>query len=610
MCGICGFTKENILASDKGLIKRMNDLLWHRGPDEEGYFYDKNIALGHRRLSIIDLKKGKQPMETERYVIVFNGEIYNFQDLRRGLKKRGYSFKTDSDTEVLLKMYEAYQEKCIDYLEGMFAFAVWDKKKKELFIARDRLGVKPLYYTILNKEIIFASEIKSILICPGFKKRLNIKVLNSYFQYRYIVGNETFFEGIYGLLAGHFLKFKQEEKSLIIKEYWHLPLIAEKKDRGEDYYIQKTRELILKSVEKRMISDVPLGAYLSGGLDSSIIVSAMANLKKREPIQTFTIGFKEEGFNEFKYATLVAEKLKTKHHEILLEAKDYFREMENLIRYKDAPLAVPNEVPLYLMSKELKKYITVVLSGEGADELFAGYGRIFRSYLEFKNNGRYLDFFLEKYNYVSDNDLAKFFSSDILDEINKEKYSYSVFRDYFNKIEKLETEDKALYIFQNIHLQGLLQRVDMTTMAASVEGRVPFVDDHNLIEFTNEIPFNYKIKWKSQQAEKKAIKEKLKAEEISENLDIPKYLLKKAFEDFLPKAILERKKIGFPVPLDNWFKGRFQNYAKNILLDRKTTERGIFNKEYLGSGEFLRDLSGINIWMMINLELFLRKYFD
>jgi len=394
---------------------------------------------------------------------------------------------------------------------------------------------------------------------------------------------------------------------------------------------------VTESIKKRLISDVPLGVYLSGGLDSSIITAVMAKLKRGEKVKSFSIGFKEQGFNEFEYARQVAKMWNTDHHEILLDAEGYFKEMEKLISYKDAPLSVPNEVPLYLLSKELKKHITVVLSGEGADELFGGYGRIFVSYIDFlksrpatsrgrgsptgvaslwtsiksgQNNKNYPDFFLQKYNYVKDQDIDKILSKRVKNRIFQKKYTRLIFKRYFDRIKNLDVKDKPLYIFQNLHLQGLLQRLDSTTMASSVEGRVPFVDDHNLIEFINEVPFEYKVKWKQGESLQKALDNNFEAEQISEKLDITKYLLKKAFKDYLPKEIIERNKIGFPVPLDNWFKGDFKAYAKRILLDKRTIKRGIFNKEYLISGKIFEELSGINIWMMINLELFLRKYFS
>jgi asparagine synthase (glutamine-hydrolysing) len=601
MCGITGFVSD--ISDKEDVVRSITDLLHHRGPDDSGYFVDGDIALGHRRLSIIDLSGGKQPMEDEKYVIVFNGEIYNYATLKKALVSKGYSFKTSSDTEVLLKMFAEYGEKSLELLNGMFVFAIWDKVEKKLFIARDRLGIKPLYYANVNGSFVFASEVKSILAFPGFEKELNKKVISSYFQYRYILGEETLFKGIKSLLPGYHLFL--ENDSPRIEKYWELPVATSKNHMSEEECIEKCRSLVTDSVKRRMVSDVPIGAYLSGGLDSSIVAALMAQFDDEKKLNTFTIGFKEKEFNEFEYARLVADRYGIDHHEILLNPDDYFETMDYLIGVKDAPLAVPNEVPLYLMSKYLKDYITVVLSGEGADELFCGYGRIFISYLDFERSGKndYLKFFLDRYNYVSDSDLGKFLN------VEKSDYTQNIFQDYFDKVADLDIKDKIPYVFQNLHLQGLLQRVDNATMAASVEGRVPFVD-HELIEFVSSIPFDQKLKWKDAEAEEFATDNNLSPAEISETYDIPKYLLRKAFEKDLPQEVVKRKKVGFPVPLSKWFGGDFGNYAKKILLDEKTLNRGIFNVDYLKSGNFIDELSGINIWMMINFELFLRKYFD
>lgn len=607
MCGIVGFaTNKNI--DRKKVITNMTNLIKHRGPDGYGYFIDKKITLGHRRLSIIDINGGKQPFSYNGYTIIFNGEIYNYQKLKKNLERKNYTFQTNSDTEVLLKLYIEYKEKCLNKLNGMFSFAIYDKNKKNLFIARDRLGIKPLYYYIDNNTFIFSSEIKSILKFPYFQKKLNKKIINSYFQYRYIIGNETYFANIYSLLPGNYLNYHTIEKKMNIKKYWQIEAISNKQNLGETYYLLKVKKLLDESIASRMISDVPIGAYLSGGLDSSIVSAVMANNKK-DGLHTFTIGFKEENFNEFKYSKLVSDMYGTNHHKIILSTEKYLENMEKLIEYKDAPLSVPNEVPLYLMSKELKKYITVVLSGEGADELFGGYGKIFISYLHYKkSNGSFMNYFLNKYNYVSDENINKFLSSDIKKQIIKYNYTQKIFKKYFTLIQKLDIEDKIPYIFQNIHLQGLLQRVDMTTMASSVEARVPFVD-HKLIEFVNKMPFSYKIRWNDLKDKKKAIKDNLSLEKISENMDTTKYILRKVYENYLPKEIIKRKKMGFPVPLDNWFKGDFKQYAIKILNDKKTLNRNIFNDKYLKSKKYINELSGINIWMMCNLELFLRKYF-
>jgi asparagine synthase (glutamine-hydrolysing) len=609
MCGITGFVSDT--SSKEKIISKMNQLIHHRGPDEEGYFIDESVAMANKRLSIIDLSSGKQPIEFNEFLIVFNGEIYNYNELRDKLITKGYKFKTNSDTEVLLKMYAEYGRNCLQFLNGMFAFAIWDKINKTVFIARDRLGKKPLFYCFNGSDLVFGSEIKCLLAYPGVKRVLNTSVINSYFQYRYIIGDQTLFKNIFSLPAGCFLRFNVQKKNVEIIKYWELPIIKNKKDLGEKYYLKKTKDMLAESVRKRMISDVPVGAYLSGGLDSSIVVSLMSELNKGRNNSTFTIGFEEEGYNEFKYARMVAEKFKTDHHEIVLDVKNYLDTMDKLIGYKDSPLGVPNEVPLYLMSKELKKYITVVLSGEGSDELFGGYGRIFISYLDFNklSSKNFLNFFINKYNYTSDEDLKKILSKKIFKEIDKKKYTFNIFKKYFDKLDGIKIEDKIPYIFQTVHLQGLLQRLDTTTMAASVEGRSPFVD-HELIEFVNSIPFKYKIRWKNDNYKKKAIKKSLKSEEISESYDITKYLLRKVFKNDLPKEIINRKKIGFPVPLKTWLSDEFKNYAKAILRSKITLNRGIFNNEFVKSDSLFKELSSMTIWMMVNFELFLRKYFD
>lgn len=605
MCGIVGFISD-INAREK-IIKQMNDLIIHRGPDEEGYFVNGSVGLGMKRLRIIDLISGQQPIHYKSLTIIFNGEIYNYKELKRLLEKKGYSFKTNSDTEVLLKMYAEFGDKSPAYLNGMFAFAIWDEDSQNLFLARDRFGKKPLYY-FNGGDFVFASEIKSILAYPDVKKELNLKVINSYFQYRYIIGEETFFKNIYSLPPGHLMAFNKKQKNLTVKKYWELPVSSNKKDLGMEYYVKETRKKVVDSVARRMISDVPIGAYLSGGLDSSIIAAVMSNLQKSKRLSTFTIGFKEEQYNEFEYARMTSKMWNTDHHEILLDMKGYIASMEELINYKDAPLAVPNEVPLYLMSKELKKYITVVLSGEGADEAFGGYGRIFISYLGWeKTHGKgFMDFFLEKYNYTSSEALSKILRADVNQIIDRDQYTRKIFGSFFDKVTSLEIEDKIPYIFQNLHLLGLLQRLDTTTMAASVEGRCPFVD-YELVEFANSIPFKYKIKWND---DLNVNIDDLPAEDISEKLDTTKFILKSAFKDMLPEKVVSRKKAGFPVPLNLWFQEGFGDYSRKILYDKKTLNRGIYDSSYLKSENLFKDNGGMTLWMMTNLELFIRKYFD
>ena len=638
MCGILGQINFNKINLDKNRFTKSLDLQTHRGSDDSGIYQEKNFIFGHRRLSIIDLDShAKQPMVSncDNYILVFNGEIYNYVELKKDLIKKDYKFYTSSDTEVLLNSFIEYGIKCIDKFIGMFAFAIFDKTKDEFYIIRDRLGIKPLYYYQDNNQFIFSSEIKSILNLLDKKFDLNIEAISSYMSFRYPILNDTFFKDIFSLPSAHYIKIKNNE--IEIKEYWSLvdKFKEQKIDKGEEYYKNKLKKILEDSVKLRMRSDVPFGAFLSGGVDSSVITALMAKNSK-DSIQTFTIGFKEEGFNEFKYANMVAKQYDTNHHEIILSGKNYIQNLEKLITFKDAPLSVPNEVPLYLMSKELKKYITVVLSGEGADEIFGGYGRIFRSPYDYERikNIDNLDLTDNEKEELSKNFIKKygksFFNNEVEHFVNI--YSYTSLKDkkellhnlidldtieqkftdrilsYFDEIKDESYYNKIMYTFEKIHIVGLLHRVDITTMATSVEARVPFVD-HRVVEFAFTIPVQYKLKW---------IKEKpktLMSDKISEVYDIPKYILKKSFEDILPKEVLYRKKMGFPVPINNWFGRDFNNYARDVLLNNKAKKRNIYNIEninkWLNSDRLSKDHSfAMKIWMLINLELFIQKYID
>lgn len=642
MCGIFGkIYNKPIKNHNKDKFYEALNLLEHRGPDNYGAIFKKKFSFGHRRLSIIDLSdEANQPfLSSDGLVsIIFNGEIYNFKELRTELSPK-YKFQTDSDTEVLLNLYYEYGIECLNKLIGMFSVAIYDERYDTSYLVRDRLGIKPLYYFYYKNEITFSSEIKSILHFENYTFLPNEDAISSYLSFRYPILNDTFFKDIQSLPSGHFIKVKDGKIS--IHEYWNAKDQFKKQEdsKSEDYYIDKLRDILFSSIKYRMISDVPIGAFLSGGVDSSIITAVMAQ-ESSSPIKTFTIGFEEEGYNEFHYAKIVASQYKTNHHEIILSGENYIDKMEELISFKDAPLSVPNEVPLHMMSQELKKHITVVLSGEGADEIFGGYGRIFRSphdYKRFKElelgdfseneKSVFLKNFRKKYDSKTfDSELEHFYSlysyCNIIDKnklcnrkiINNqyENRMKNIFEGLFKELDDSSYYNKMMYAFEKIHLQGLLNRVDMSTMSTSVEARVPFVD-HRLVEFAFSIPVKYKLKWKSQESK---IKSKLMmSDKISENYDIPKYLLKKAYEKDLNSKVLYRKKMGFPVPLNNWFGGSFNNYAREILLDKITIDRGQLNNKniykILSSKDLLNNHSlAMKIWMLINVELFNRKYFD
>jgi len=641
MCGIAGiFNLDHRGDIDEGLLHAMTNVLVHRGPDDGGYYTNGRIGLGHRRLSIIDLNTGRQPLSNSAGTVrlVVNGEIYNYRELRRELRSFGHTFRTRTDSEVILHSYEQWGIDCLSRFNGMFAFAIWDSGRSRLVLARDRLGIKPLYTTMVDGTLLFASEVKSLLMHPRLDREVDPEGISSYLGYRCVLGGGTLFRNIEKLMPGHALVY--ENGCLAKIRYWDIPIDSERKDLGEEHYVRSVRRLLFNSVHRRLMSDVPLGAYLSGGLDSSIIVSIMAQLE-RDPVKTYTIAFPEEGFDEREHAIAVARRYDTDHREIVIDDGDYIEMIPALIRAKDAPLSVANEVPLHLMSKELKKEITVVLSGEGADELFAGYGRIFRSPFDYKrarfleSNGdllpeyrghlldkikdiygtshflNELDHFIRKYHWVSAIDKENFLTEKILKDIDGDTAILEFFSDQFDKAGRLSHYDKILYIFQKVHLENLLMRVDMTTMATSVEARVPFVD-HELVEFVFNIPFHHKIRWKSRMHETMAAM--LTSDELSENHDTTKYILRKAFSNDLPESIINRKKMGFPVPLDRWFGGRYTEFVKDILLDPRTAARGVFNVPALEAqlrGDRAKEHStALKMWMFMNLELWFRSYID
>lgn len=642
MCGIVGIASKsgdnNIPA---GLVEKMNDLISHRGPDGSGIFFGEGFSMGHKRLSIIDLAGGAQPMlnSDQSIVVSYNGEIYNYRTLRDQLEKEGHRFRTESDTEVLLHGYEQWGMDLVMELEGMFAFALWEKNKRRLILARDRLGVKPLYWTLVNDQLIFASEIKSILACPNVERRANPDAISSYLTFRQSVGDQTFFQGIERLSPGHYLIF---ENGLLKKiKYFELPLNQNEEDLGENFYLEKTTELLRESISKRMMSDVPLGAFLSGGLDSSLLVASMSK-ERSDPVKTFSIGYDVDGYNEGKFAKIASEHCKSSHHEIKLKQKDFFDEWSSLIQKRDTPLSIPHEIPLYQMSKELKKHITVVLSGEGADELFGGYGRVQRSPMDWKKvvfakkilgssivegmarrfpkshyfrqfeKISHMDHFFNAYNWIPFEEKWDLFSNDFNDQIQKDKKTIGFFSQIFDEIQHIDPYDRVLHVFEKVHLSCLLERLDMMTMAASVEARVPFVDNQELLEFVIKMPFKYKIRWKSIFSRARATVHS--SFKCSDWLDTNKYLLRKIGSSYLPPEIAYRKKLGFPTPLDIWMKGDMKKMAKEVLLDPASVRRGVFNSQKIemllnNTQKLPYDFYGKKIWMLMNVEIWLQNFF-
>lgn len=624
MCGINGFNFE-----DGSLITKMNECILHRGPDSTGSFSDK-ISLGFQRLAIIDLsEKGKQPMsnESEDLTIVFNGEIYNFQEIRQELEKK-YVFKSHTDTEVILYAYQEWGEECVKKFNGMWALCIYDKRKNILFLSRDRFGKKPLYYYNQDGKFIFSSEIKAILK-HSIKKELNKKAISSFLSYRYVLGEETFFNDIKKLLPAHNLTYNLSEKRIEkIEEYWDLvpqTLIASEQEAKTHVDL-----LLHKSVLYRKISDVPLGVILSGGLDSSVVTAVLARHEKN-PINTFTVKFNEPGFDESRFAKLVAEICHANYFEVDLDTSNFLEVMKEYTKQKDEPIGVPNEIALYLLAKKIKKEVTVVLSGEGADEIFEGYGRKFTSARDYellchlktlpnaeeiyrtefsslyaKYKGKFFDsetqHFLSEYKYWTE-------SEKNLVLLPEYRYDYTpFFQSYMSKYD-IPYQKKISYLFIKLHLPALLHRLDNATMSSSVEGRAPFLD-YKLVEYAFNLDSNLKTKWLVPPEE--LIELNKNADELSEKVNISKYILKEVGRDYLPGTIVDRIKEGFPLPLEKWLQEDFPSIVEEYLLSENAKIKKVINQEALRA--LLKEPKeqkrfAQKIWMLLSLELWLREYF-
>lgn len=595
MCGINGivsFDKEPIDSLEKRIAK-MNSSIAHRGPDNNEFYLSQKYAYGHLRLSILDIdSRANQPMRYKNHVLVYNGEIFNYKQIRNELK---YNFKTDSDTEVILI---AVVEKGIDWFlkkaNGFFAFAIMNEESGSIVLARDRFGIKPLIYTKLDNILIFSSEIKGILASGLTEAHFRYDKVEEYLSYRFILEPYTFFSNIYQVDSGTYKEYDSYGFSSTHR-YWKLPNTKDFKVKNEKNLIRDLSNKVKQAVEDWAITDVPLGSFLSGGLDSSLTSAILSrNIKN---LKTYTIGYDEKGYNEFKYAKLVAHHIGSDHKELKDNLESYNKNWENLIKFKDSPLAVPNEVPLATMCSELKKDITVVISGEGADELFGGYGKIFQLPYELTKNkieNNILTYFIKEYSYVSKSLLNKYF-------VNQSKSFEESMKNILES--SLNNQDFIYRFFHSIHIKGLLARVDMTSMQASVEARPPFLN-HELIEYVYEhIPNSIKLKWIDKEPE-----QNLTPKEYSEIYDIPKYPLKKISEEFIPLEIIYRKKMGFPVPLNEWY----DSLIKELDLDSELFEN-ILSRDFKKE-DFLNELKqenrfGQSLWMLINLQKFYYLYF-
>lgn len=626
MCGIAGFidlwsSKGERAVDQAQLLQRMCDVIRHRGPDDEGFHVQNGVSLGMRRLSIIDLASGHQPISGEdgTVTIVFNGEIYNFHELQSKLEARGHTFKTHSDTEAIVHAYEEYGPGCLTDLRGMFAFAIWDDKARSLFVARDRVGKKPLYYTTTRKgTFVFGSELKSILEHPDVNRELDPKALDAYFTLGYVPDPLSIFRDVHKLPPGHYLTLKDGQ--INVTQYWDFQF-REVAPRSEEDYLEELRALLDESVRLRLISDVPLGAFLSGGIDSSTVVGLMAR-NMDQPVKTFSIGFHEDSYNELEFARITAKKFGTDHHEFFV-TPDICSVVDELVWHFDEPFADSSAIPTYMVSKLARDHVTVILSGDGGDELFAGYtryvierkrggferlprslregvmrplsehlphaawGRNFLHNVSLSPIARYLD----SVSVFTTLNRKELYTADFSRSVGTGGYVNGVFQELAARVTTGEAVDKLLYIDSRTYLPGdILTKVDRMSMAVSLEARAPLLD-HKLIDFVTGIPASLKLS----------------------GLET-KYLLKQSVKDIVPGEILNRPKQGFGVPIQEWINQQLRSRIRDTLSDTRTQQRGYINSEYLNvllheHDRGRRDHS-MRLWALFMFELWHQQFLD
>ena len=622
MCGICGISYQDGRAVDAVRLKAANDLISHRGPDDEGFHLEGGLGLAMRRLSVIDLKTGHQPLsyDNESLWIVFNGEIYNFQELKEELEAEGFKFKTHSDTEVILALYKKTGDQCLSRLRGMFAFALWDKSKKRLLLARDRIGKKPLVYHQNNGFLAFASELRCLFALENISKEINPEAIDLFLSLQYIPSPQTIYARVKKLPPGHKLVYQNGQAA--IEPYWELPLGKPplKIDWHEAQF--QIREKLKESVKLRMIADVPLGAFLSGGIDSSIVVALMSELSSR-PVKTFSIGFDEKEFSELPFARQIAEKYGCEHTEFIVKPQ-MAEILPKLAWHYGEPYADPSALPSYYVSQETRKHVTVALNGDGGDENFAGYIRYFAMKLgkifdhlpppalsalkaaaenlpeydapygffwrlkRFFRSAVFSDMshrHLKMIGFFSEEDKIGLYRPEFLKRLKTQDRAARYFADYFERAKTEDFVNQMLYVdFKTYLPECLMTKVDIASMANSLEARSPFLD-HEFVELVFGLPGDWKLK----------------------GLRGHKWILKEAFKDKLPSSILNRKKMGFGIPLGTWFRGPLKNFWEVHVLSPEALARGYFAEKALlklwdehQSGS--RD-HGYRLWALLMLEL-------
>lgn len=624
MCGIAGIVQfgENGPV-DAVVLRRMCTIITHRGPDDEGFYTAGGVGLGMRRLSIIDLKAGHQPISNEDNSIwlVYNGEIYNHLAVREELLKRDHVFRTQCDTETIVHAYEEYGHDCVRHLRGMFAFALWDTRLRRLFAARDRLGIKPFYYLQTENRFLFGSEIKAILAHPAVRPEFNGSVLPEYLAFGYLSGSETFFKGIRKLMPGHTLEVNEAGETQI-RSYWDLVPSGDAIPRPLSFYVQGYRDRLEQAVKSHLMSDVPLGVFLSGGVDSSA-VAALITKMQQTPVETFSVGYAEQPYSELQYARQVAQELRSLHHEVMVSRQDFFDALPKVIWHEDEPVVWPSSVSLHFVAKLARERVTVVLTGEGADETLAGYtryaftlknaafDRAYRSVAPRQLRRGIRRFIAESpalsatlrrklehtflardgeswASFYFDNFLSAFGAGEqeqILTDTEIHQTAYRHVLEYWQQASGSLLQ-RLLYTDIKTYLVELLMKQDNMSMSASIESRVPFLD-HELVEFATGIPAELQVRRLS-----------------------GKLVLKKAVEDLLPRSILYRPKLGFPTPWSAWLAGPQLDSIEAVLAGPRSSERGLLRQTaikrlFREHRDHYRDHYD-RIWRLLNLELWFR----
>ncbi|MBI1893824.1 MAG: asparagine synthase (glutamine-hydrolyzing) [Candidatus Rokubacteria bacterium] len=622
MCGIAGVLRQDGKPVGEQLLRAMTSILAHRGPDGEGYLIRRPVGLGHRRLAIIDLVSGHQPMANEdgSVALVFNGEIYNFRELRRELEVHGHVFRTTSDSEVILRAYEAYGVECLGRLRGMFAFAIWDGRRRRLFLARDRVGIKPLVYAWDGRRLLFASELKAILQDPSVPRDLDWEALRDYLTFSYIPSPRTIFRGIRKLAPASYLVLDLDRGEPEVRRYWDLQFLPDE-TRTEAEWVEGLRWRLQDSVRSHLVSDVPIGAFLSGGMDSSTVVALMSQ-EVGEPVRTFSIGFDEADFDELRYARAVARRYGTDHYEFVVKP-DALEAMPRLMWQFDEPFADSSAVPTYYVSKITREHVTVALSGDGGDENFAGYGRYLQALRWHERLDHPLGAIARPLFRLAASLLAPGARGrgylELLGSEPTERYFRMVTYQRTGTLRRLLTPDAQAHVapivtpalFRQLVREGrasdylatlqyldvrtylpedILTKIDRTSMLVSLETRVPLLD-HLLMEYVARMPSRLKLRNGAGKA-----------------------VLKGVMAEDLPSEILGRRKMGFGVPIGTWFRRELAGYAREILVDRRTRQRGLINahavEALLEEHRTGKRERSSQIWLLLCLEEWARRWWD